>query len=175
MKNILSKIKLIDHLTTNLQITRQEFVDKLLFITEEENINIFSEIFGGFSSSPLEFKGQVTFDLFKIKRLKRFHQTGNNLAIASGTMIEKDGQLIIETEINGFPSLIIPYCILIVFFSIPSIAFLISEYKFDFFHFSIILIFAITMFFLLYRNVRGSVKRLKYELEREFFYLTKKK
>jgi len=175
MKKLLNKIKLIDHLTTNLPITKKEFVDRLLFITEEKNINAFSDIFAGFSHSPLEFKGQVTVDSFKIKRLKRFFEFNHYLPIASGTMIEKDGQLIVETEINGFTFLIIPFCLLIVFFSIPILGLIFSDNKFDLFSFLIVLIFATTMFFIIYLNARGGVKRFKYEMEKEFFYLTKKK
>jgi len=70
MEEFLKKIKLIDYLTTNLKISRTEFVNRLTSITDQGDIGMLSETFDAFSSSKNEFKGEVTLTGFKIKKKK---------------------------------------------------------------------------------------------------------
>lgn len=97
MKEFLKRLKLIDSMTTTLQISKVEFVNRLNEITDQGSTGIFSDSFDIFSSSKNEFKGQVNFDNFKIKRRRRFFDTNMNIAVANGTLIENNGQLTIET------------------------------------------------------------------------------
>ncbi len=175
MKEFLRKIKLIDDLTTNLEIRKEDFVDKLSAITDQRSTGVFAEPFDAFSSSQNEYKGQVTFDQFKIKKRRRFFDNNFNMAIASGVFKENNGQLIIETEINGFNNfMIFFYVILIVIYSVL-ITVIIGTFKeTDFIALPIILIQGAFMFLIPYFAMKRSIKRLKYDLEREFFYLTKK-
>jgi hypothetical protein len=176
MKNFLIRIKLIDYLSTSLSISRNEFVDRLYSITDEGSIGMFAESMGVFSSSSNEFRGHVDFDGFRIKRRRRFFEPNMNIAIATGIITENNGRLNIETEINGFNNfMIFFYCILILFYSIFIFGFIFSDNNGGFFALPFILIHGAFMFSLPYFMIRRSVNRLKYELEREFFYLTKDK
>ena len=175
MQDFLRKIKLIDHLTTELQMDKQTFVNRLSAITDEGSTGLLSNPFDAFSSSKNEYKGTVTFDSFKLKRRKKAFDTNYNLSTAKGILIEKDGKLRIETEINGFNSALITiYLPLIVFYSVFIFS-IVSDKKepFPIFLFLFIHCFFIFIFFIPYSIVKRSVQRLKYELEREFFYLTK--
>lgn len=174
MKEFLKRLKLIDRMTTTLQISKVEFVNRLNEITDQGSTGIFSDSFDIFSSSNNEFKGQVNFDNFKIKRRRRFFDTNMNFAVANGTFIENNGQLTIETELNGFNNFfILFYVLLILFYSFFIFGLIASDNNIEFIAIPFIILHATFMFALPYFIMRRSVKRLKYELEREFFYLTK--
>ena len=176
MKDILRKLKLIDNLTTDLEISRTEFVEKLSAITDRGDTGMFSDTFDVFSSSKNELKGQVNFEGFKLKRRRRFFDTNLNMAVASGTINEHNGHLTIESEINGFNNFfIVFYIFLIVFYSFFIFGFGSSDNNMEFFAIPFLILHGTLMFSIPYFMMRRSVKRLKYELEREFFYLTKQK
>lgn len=137
-----------------------------------------SDLFDIFSSSKNEFKGEINFDSFKIKRRRRFFDTNMNFALAHGTFAKKNGQLRIETEINGFNNFFVVYYVfLILFYSlfIFIFAFTVKNGAGGFFAIPFITLHGTLMFSIPYIMIRRSVQRLKYELEREFFFLTKTK
>ena len=175
MRDFLIKLKLIDFLTTNLPIDRTTFVQKLSLITDEGSTSMFSDNFDVFSSSKNELKGQVNYEGFKLKRRRRFFDTNMNMAIATGTLMEKNDQLIIETEINGFNNFfIVFYVLLIIFYSMFIFGFSnSSDNNVDFIAIPFLILHGTLMFSMPYFMMRRSVKKLKYELDREFFYLTK--
>ena len=174
MKEFLIRIKLIDSMTTTLQTSKVEFVNRLNEITDEGSTGMMSDTFDVFSSSKNEFKGQVNFDSFKIKRRRRFFDTNMNFAVANGTFIENNEQLIVETEINGFNNFfIVFYIFLIVFYSIIILVVSGDNNSESFIVIPFLLLHGTFMFAIPYLIMRRSVKRLKYELEREFYYLTR--
>lgn len=175
MKEFLRKIKLIDDWTTHLPISQQDFVDRLSAITEERELGLFSDAFMPFKSSQKEYAGHVGFDEFKIKRRARYFEQGQNLATATGTFIENNGDLTIETEINGFSSFMILFYSILLIGLTGMITVIISLGKnTDFLALLPILFIGALMFFITYMVMRISIGRMKYDLEREFFYLTKK-
>lgn len=174
MKDILRKLKLIDNMTTTLRISKAEFVARLLNIIDEGSTGMFLDTFDAFSSSKNEFKGQVNYDGFKLKRRRRFFDANMGTAIANGTFFESNGELIIETEINGFNGFFIVFYIFLIIFYSLSILGVSTSKDIDFVAVPFLLLHGTIMFAIPYFMMRRSVKRLKYELEREFFYLTKK-
>lgn len=175
MKDILKRLKLIDNMTTTLLTNKVEFVKRLNEITDEGSIGIISETFDIFSSSKNEFKGQVTLDNFKIKRRRRFFDTNINFAVANGFFVESNGQLNIETEINGFNNFfIVFYIFLIIFYSIFIFVLFNENDNGGLIAIPLLLVHGLFMFAIPYLMIKRSVKRLKYELEREFYYLTKR-
>ena len=178
MKELLKKLKLIDYLQIELIIQKNDFVNKLRNHVDEGSTGVFSSPFEAFSSSKNEYKGQVGYDGFKIKRKRKFFDTNMNLAVASGTYRQNSEKLIIETEINGFSGMMIPfYLFALVFYSIFIGAFFMADnIKGNGAGFALPFIFihAAFMFGLPYFMMRRSTKRMKHELEREFYYMTKK-
>ena len=178
MKDYLRKLKLLDHLTTDVEIQKNEFVSQLRKHVDEGGMGIFSDFFDVFSSSKNEFKRQVDYNGFKIKRRRWMFDFNNNLAVATGTYRQDGEKLIIETEINGFTGMMVPFCILLtvaylVFFSV----FLFTGVRYQEgieFAFPFLFIHAAFMYGIPYFLMRRSTKRLKHELEREFYYMTKK-
>jgi hypothetical protein len=112
-------LKLIDYLTLSLPISKAKFIERLLLITDESDTGFFSSAFDAFSSSKNEFKGEIKNDGFKLKRRTRLFDTSMNAAVANGKLVEKEGKLTIETEINGFHNFsIFYYLFLLIFYSI---------------------------------------------------------
>ncbi|HMH34052.1 MAG TPA: hypothetical protein VK543_13530, partial [Puia sp.] len=97
MKEFLKKLKLIDHLTTEINISRNEFTDKLDMIVDKGGTGYFSDTFDIFSSSKNELKGRIDYSGFKLKRRRRFFDGNMNFAVANGTFDEHNGVLKIET------------------------------------------------------------------------------
>ncbi|HRG89310.1 MAG TPA: hypothetical protein PLW44_09840 [Chitinophagales bacterium] len=174
MKDILVRLKLIDTMTITLQISKDDFVGRLSEITDKESTGTMSDMFDIFSSSNNEYKGEVTYERFTIKRKRRFFDTNMNLAIAEGTFNVHNGQLTIETEINGFKYFYLLFCaLLVVFYSIFFIGILNSDDNITLIVIPIVLLHGALMFAIPYLLMKRSVQRLKYDLEREFFFLTK--
>ena len=128
MKEFLKKIKLIEYLTTDVDIQKTEFVSKFRQHVDEGSTGMFFDTFDVFSSSKNEYKGQVGYEGFKIKRRRKFFDMNMNLAIANGTYRQNNEKLIIETEINGFSGMMIPfYLFVIIFYSIFIGAFFMTD------------------------------------------------
>ena len=180
MNKFLKRIKLIDHFTIELHIQKREFVDQLKKQVDEAEIGIISDLFDVFSSHRNEYKGKVDSDGFKIKKPRKFFDMTVVKATAIGTYEQKSDRLIIHTEINGFQGIMIPfYLFALVFYSIALVAIpFVSDMNGNtmphFFVIPFILLHAAFMLGIPYLMMRRSTKRLKYDLEREFYYLTKK-
>lgn len=178
MQRFLVKLKLIDHLITEIEIPKSQFILKFKGQVDSEEIGHFSDLFDVFSSSKNEYKGQVGQDSFKIKRRRRFFDMNLSSAIAKGTMTQTENILVIQTEINGFNNMVIPYYIvLVLFYSVFIGMFLFSgsvEGSVGFLVFPFVIIHAAFMFGIPYFIMRKGTKRLKYDLERELFYMAKK-
>lgn len=176
MDEFLKKIKLIDTLTIDLPISRNDFVNKMDTIVEEGSTRLFSNPFEVFSSSKKDFKGTVNYEGFKIKKRKKLFDRGFNVAIAEGTYTVQNEKLLIETEINGFNTFGIPFYILIsIVYAIFLVSF-ISTMPSEFLSsvLPIFIIHGIIMLLVPYFMMKRSVAQLKHELERELYFLTKK-
>ena len=179
MKEFLERVKLSDHLTTELQILKSKFVKELKNHVDEGETGIFSSSFDMFSSSKNEYKGKVNNEGFKIKRKRRFFDMNLNMAVASGKYEQKGEILMIETEINGFNTMMILFYVFCIFiYSVLIIGFVTADeiggnmprvFALPFILFHAALVMGIPYFMM-----RQSTQRLKRELEREFYYLTKK-
>ncbi|SKC84374.1 hypothetical protein [Ohtaekwangia koreensis] len=176
MKSVLEKLKLIDHLTTELPIEKYEFVEKLRRNVDQGDTGVFLSPFEAFSSSKNEYKGTVTFDSFKIRRRRRFFDMAMNLAVAEGSFRQRENLLIIESTIKGFRSVFILFIgfMFLVYTGIIA-SFVSSDTPGDpgWFFVPFIFIHAAIMFGIPYFVMRRGVARMKYELERDFFYMTK--
>lgn len=179
MKELLNRLKLIDYLTTEIEIQKSEFVTRFKENVDEGSTGIMSDTLDVFSSSKNEYKGFVGDDNFKIKRRRRFFDLNMNLAVAKGVYRQKDNILIIDTEINGFSGMMIPFYIFVaLFYTIFITAFIFAdniEGNGAEFAIPFIIIHAAFMFGIPYFIMRRSTSRMKHELEREFYYMTKNK
>ncbi|MBT1696672.1 hypothetical protein KK083_07295 [Fulvivirgaceae bacterium PWU4] len=176
MKSLLERLKLVDYLTTEISIDKREFVEKLKKNIDQGDTGTFFSAFEAFSSSKNEYKGTVTPDSFKLRRRRKMFDMNRSLAIAEGTFRQKENLLVIEATISGFRSIFIPFIVLLlllyvtaaVSFSLYNTAGTLMWFMFPF-----MLVHASLMLGIPYFVMRRSVSRMKYELERDFYYITK--
>jgi hypothetical protein len=177
MKELLKRLKILDYLHTELVIKKNDFVNRLRDHVDEGSIDIFSDTFDVLSSSKNEYKGEVSFNGFKIKRRRTFFDMNMNIAVANGTYSQKDDKLIISTEINGLHGIMIPFYIFcIIIYGVLIVGFLSADEiggKAIGFAFPFIIFHAVFMMVVPYLIMRRSTKKLKHQLEREFYCLTK--
>jgi hypothetical protein len=177
MTTLLERLKLVDYLTTELDIDKKEFVEKLMLNVDDGDTGFFFSPFEAFSSSKNEYKGKVTFDSFRIRRRKRMFDMNISLAVAEGKFRQKDDKLLVESKISGFRGIFIPFLIilfLIYFFGILAAILGESNTNMPWPVLPFILIHAVFMFGIPYFMIRRGVSRMKYELERDFYYMTKR-
>ena len=177
MNALLRKIKLIDDMTITLPISKVEFVRRLHDITDAGGVGGVFDVFDVYFSSKKEYKGTVNLNNFVLTRKKRFFDPGVSLAVANGTFTENNGQVTIETAVNGFhPIFIALYVFFGIFYSIAIVVLIIGINQEGFVPIPFIsglLLQCTFMGGMPYFIMRKSVTRFKYELEREFYYLTK--
>ncbi|MAY82977.1 MAG: hypothetical protein CMP59_02495 [Flavobacteriales bacterium] len=177
MKDFLKSIKLIDQFETELIIQKHDFVQRFLKVVDQGSVGTFSNPLEAFSSSKNEFKGEVGINGFRIRRIRKFFQPNMSLAIAKGRFTQRDDKLIINTEIDGLRTHILFFYIFgIIFYGIFLTAFLSIdkiEGEFSYILFPFLILHAVFMFGIPYFVMRRSVKRMKYELEREFAFVAK--
>lgn len=178
MKRLLEKIKLIDFLETELELQKNEFTNRLSKIVDQGSTNSITDIFDMFSSSKNEYKGTVDFSKFKIKRKKKFFDMNITFPVAKGVLNQKGDVLFIKTEINAFKGImIIFFIVIILIYLIIGITLFTTDNSDDFPTYAalpFLLIHASFMLGIPYLLLRRSVKRFKYDFERELYYLTKK-
>lgn len=174
MQDFLRKTKLINHFTIELQMDKQTFVNRLSAITDEGRTGLFSNPFEVFSSNKKAYKGHVAFDEFSIKKQKLAFHASYDFTTAKGVLMENNGRLTIETEVRGFNNHMTFYYILLIAIYSTFIVFVInSDGKAPLFVVPFIALHGMLMFAIPYFMMKRGVERMVYDLEREFFYLTK--
>lgn len=177
MKQFLERIGLVDYLTTELEMTKNDFVSRLSKHVDKGSTSAFADSFDVFSSSKNEYKGYVGYDDFKIKRRRKFFDSASSLAVAQGTYRQMNDKLVIQTKINGFSKMFIPLFILFAIFYVGIIIAILVSGNSDesppFFMVPFILLHGVFMLLIPYFVMKRGVKRLKHELEREFYFMTK--
>ncbi|KAB2809993.1 hypothetical protein [Phaeocystidibacter luteus] len=172
--SFLRRIKLVDSTTFDLPIQKSEFVHKLREQVEPGGTGMFAP-FEAFSSSEKEFKGQVEYNGFEIRRRKRLFDAKLNFALVRGTYIQKGDKLEIKADIHGFRGIMIAfYVFLVIFYTIFITASSVAASENDgvgLVFFPIILIHGAFMGGIPYLFMRRSVKNMKRDLEKEFYFL----
>lgn len=172
MEEILGKLKLIDSVTIELPIGRTEFIDLLRNNIDEMQ----SDFFDVFSSGKNEYKGEVTTEGFELKKKRRLFEMNINTPKAVGAFEEHGSVLVINVEINAFQTqaklLLVS---LVLFYSIFISVCLFGGDEFPSLLLPFILLHASFMIGVPYFLIKRSVKRMKYDLERDLYYLATKK
>jgi hypothetical protein len=176
MKELLERLKLIQHFTIEIEAEKSDFVKKLMERVDEGSTGTFFSAFEAFDSSKNEYKGTARSDGFKIRRRRKFFDMNLNLAIAKGSYRQKDNLLLIDTEIYGFHGMLIPFYIFVpIFYVIGIIVFLTTDNPPQpWFVFPFIVVHAVFMLGIPYLIMRKGVNRMKYDLERDLFFIAKR-
>jgi len=175
MKKIFEKLGLSEHITTELTLPKNEFIDKFKEMVDEREKGFFAGSPARPSTGREEFEGKVYENGFRVKRKKKSFEFTINEAVATGNFEQQGDKWVLKTEISGFSRKMIPFYLFIIPFYIVFIyAFLTSpdldtEYR----TYVALILFssAILMFFLPYILMRNDTQSLKHDLEKEFFYI----
>ena len=97
MDELLTKLRLVDTMTTELKTSKSEFVVKLKRCVDEDTSGPFSNLRDVFSSSNNEFKGAVDLNGFKLKRKAKLFDANANSATARGRFREDRDTLVVTT------------------------------------------------------------------------------
>ena len=172
MNHFLQKLKLIEITSIELTISKADFIKKFRENVEYSNLNFTPfEGFEAFSSSRFEYKGNITDREFALKKRRKLFDTNYSFAKATGSFQESFDKLIIKTEINAFRKKMGFFLIFILLFDILILTGVsLGSSSFPFFIFPFILLHAGLMIGIPYFVMRRSVKRLIYDLERDFHY-----
>ncbi len=172
MNDFPHKIGLIDTLKIELSISKSEFV-RILQNNIDESDSDFGDIF---SSSKNQYKGIVNLDGFELKSKATFFTSQMNFAKAKGIFSHENNHLVIDTEINGFSGKIkFLYSVLFIFYPIFIAGFFFADNnESKLFIIPFLLIHATLMITIPYFTAKRSVSRLKYDLERDFYFMIRK-
>ncbi|MEO8515917.1 MAG: hypothetical protein ABI426_04190 [Flavobacterium sp.] len=178
MENFLRKIKVQDHITIELDISKTDFTKNFITRVDESDLSLFDSYFEEFSSSRNEYKGNIDDRTFELRRRKRFFDINPVYPLGEGKMIEKSGKLILEIDIKIFNKYRKPlYIFYGLFFIIPLGLMLYSMYNkkthISLDKLSFIVTFMLVILGLIYFKLRRAVTRMKYELERDFHFWVK--
>jgi hypothetical protein len=171
MKDTLRRLKLAKDFTITVPISRDAFVQKLSAITEHGGTGTFS--FEALSAGRYEYKGEVNDSGFSIRRKQKFFDTSANMAIAKGAYTEGNEGLIVQGEANAFRGFYIFFMGIAVVFYLSITAVIINKGGETLIALPFLWLHGAFMFCIPFFMMRRSVDRMIYELEREFFYLTK--
>jgi len=171
MKEILTKLKLIDSLNMALPIRKEEFVRRLSTAVDEGDAGMVSNALDTFSFGKNIWKDRVNAEGFYLLKKSNGMDIFSKFATANGTFIENNGKLNIDVEIeSAYYRLIILY-LFIIFAIFPAISDMPSiPSDANSFLFLFLLILFGMMLVMPYYIMRQAVKRLKYDLERELVF-----
>jgi hypothetical protein len=174
MNKLLTKLKLVDYHEFTLPVDKNHLVNKLKANVDRGSTSNFLSGLEMFSSSKNEYKGEVLADSFHLrKRPKMFDMNSMTSAKAKGILNEVANGTQVNLEINGFTGQFKPFLILVpIIYIIFIIAFLSSD-TFPAFGLVFILVHGVFMLGMPYMFMRRSISRLKYDIERDMYYMVR--
>ena len=174
MIEFLKRIKLIDTFVIELSIELQELVKKIENFVDDDSYDILE----GFRNTEKKFKGKINKKGFRIRKKLAYANSTKVNTIANGKFKEQNGKTLIEIEINGFDTFLkFFYCVLIFFWGI--FIFTLFKYlingKLNLLDngMPVMFLFVLSFTILPYFQMKRNVEKMRYDLEREFYHLTK--
>ncbi|MEM8584815.1 MAG: hypothetical protein AAGF87_11125 [Bacteroidota bacterium] len=171
------KLGLIDYMTMTLEVDKLDFIKKLRKQVDESSLGVFSDVGDAFSSSKNEFKGEVDHEGFQIKRKRKFFDTNFNFAVAKGQFRQEREQLAIDIELDAVNKQMQIFYIFIIVFYLAFFGVILTlgrDSSMPLIVLPFMLLHAGMMFGIPFFIMRRSVRRMKYELERELFFIANK-
>ncbi|MCT2409724.1 hypothetical protein NZD88_19405 [Chryseobacterium antibioticum] len=173
MSSFYKSIGLYDRFNFDIEMDQSEFIESLKKITYKTNTTFISLVPDNGIPTRFEYRGEVNEDYFLIKRRCRFFDSNIVVPVIRGTFSQQDGKKQIKIEL--FPSKIhiisLTFIFLFFLIIILNINSVLKENEELIFSSLIPLIIIISHYF----TLKTSIKRGKYDFERELNFLIKKK
>ncbi|WPO79053.1 hypothetical protein [Flavobacterium sp. KACC 22761] len=173
MDDFLRKLQLIKDITIQLPISKIDFIQKFRNHVDQSDLG-FSP-FEVFESSRNEYKGNISNNIFELKKRRKLFDTNYSFAKVIGQFSENSNHLNINAEIRGFRKrMLFLVGMLLLFYSIFIIASFFTPSGDSgpgaYFFLPFILFHMSLMLGIPYFIIRRSVKRMIYDLERDLHY-----
>src|SRR5689334_15950222 len=120
MKDILKKLKILDEFSVELEIERSSFVRKMSDVVEPGTVSQFVP-FEAFRASKKEYRGNVSDHEFRIRRQRRFFDSNRNWAVATGSLRQREANLIVDVEVSSFTYMFAFFYAFIIIFYLVSV------------------------------------------------------
>lgn len=172
MTTFLRKIKLIEDYNIELPTTKTNFISRFRenVLHSELGFEIF-EGFEAFSSNKQEYKGYINDRKFEIQKRRKLFEPNQTFAIARGTFNEMNDKLNFKIEINAFRKIMFLFLgLILVFYGVFLSSFIFGDAETPFFILPFLLVHSLLMIGIPYFLMRRSVKKMQYDLERDFHY-----
>lgn len=170
MNTYLKKLDLIQEIEIELLISKSDFTRKFRENVDESDLGF--EPFEVFTSSKNEYKGNIENTGFALKKRRKLFDSNYSFAKATGTLVQETDKLIAKTEISVFQKKMLFFVgFLLFFYAIFLSSIFLSDDNFPkFFILPFLLFHAALMLGIPYFMMKRSVKRMAYDLERDFHY-----
>ncbi|OON70878.1 hypothetical protein [Hymenobacter sp. CRA2] len=167
---LLRRLKIVQDTTLHLPIEKELFVARLAAVTEQGYSSPLFSAVHALRSSGKEFTGDVGPDYFTIRRKASFSNPGLSAVTIRGTLLPADTGCAVELELDGFHllyrmaySLLALLYLFMLIYAVTSQPMLLAALLL---HIAIIGVMP-------YISMRRSVSKMKHNIERELFFLTK--
>jgi hypothetical protein len=174
MNEFFLKIGLIDKLTFELDASRDEFVKRFQQNVDPDQFEFFEVL----SSSKNQYKGSITLDSFVMRRRKAFGTSNFVPGSVQGTFLQRNEKLHIDANITAYSGFGIKFFLIMlcIFYSVAlaftiNAAFLDASSSAPAWSIPFIFVHATIMFGIPYFLMRATVKKIKYDLERDIFFM----
>jgi hypothetical protein len=169
MDKILSKIGLIEEFSMEIPIPVDELVIKMNEIVDED-------VYKVFPSGKNNYKGKIDIKGFTIRKVLKSFDTDNSNVTVYGSFIGRNEDTLIKVKTVGYDAFMkFWYCVACLILILILSFILTSIIKNDFdFRLLLILIFCVFILLMPYISMKLGVQKMKYNLERDLYYLTKK-
>jgi hypothetical protein len=174
MEQFLRRIKLVEDLQMILPIGKQAFIQTLRTQVDPPSFGLFSLFEGGKN----EYKGTVTENGFELRRRRRMFDSKLSISRSVGLVSQSGSQLHIDIIIKGYNDYIVFMIIMIILvYGIGIVATFFAAFQNDkiFSAAPFILVHATVMIGIFYAVVRRGVRRTKYDLERDLYFMMRDK
>lgn len=171
MNSFFKNIGLYDRSSLTIEINTNEFVERLKKITYKTNLNFISLISDSTIPTRFEYRGQVSANKFIIRRRKHFFDVTIINSVLNGILSEENKNTSITLEIMPSKYHVIPFILMTVLFLLITFTF-IREKKTEEILWPLIIPLIINISY--YFTLKRSIKRNKYDFERELNYIIQK-
>lgn len=172
MNSFYKKIGLFDRLNLEVEENKSELIEKLKKITYKANINHISLVFDTAIPTRFEYRGEISNNSFLIRRRNRFFDSNVLTPCIKGQFSEENNKTLISIEF--FPSKFHILGLFLLLFFLICILILIIDNNPNKSGEMIFIIIPLVIYISHYFALKTSIKKSKYDFERELNFIAQK-
>jgi hypothetical protein len=174
MNDFLLKIGLIDKLTLELDITREEFIKRFQQNVDADQFELFEIL----SRSKNQYKGTITLNNFQMEKRRSFTTSNFSRGTATANFFHQNDKLVVEASITSVRRLYVVFFLffMTIIYATSLFTVIVSVVQDEpssikFWVIPFILIHAAFIFGIPYLILKSTVRKMKYDLERDLYFM----